>query len=230
MKKLYDLVDIVINNENCVVFKVKDDTRMDLIALGCFKGTEDMIRMTKGRTPEITVFNQDGSNYSYHFGEGSTTVISDNLCQQRQMIRECTILDFGIVCDWSYMPVDIDYTSLVQKTMKIKTMADAERSVSLNSGGGMSCNIRVNEQTMATHMDVKDVYAWFETRGYSVRFERPINKGLPCGSTYGYCEPAPTLDTTLNKAVADANAKNAYPKEAQNQHSVDKEVDSFTIE
>ena len=231
MKKLCDLVDVVINNENCVVFKIKDDTRMDLIALGCFKGTEDMIRMTKGRTPEITIFNQDGSNYAYHFGEGSTTVISDNLCQQRTKIRECAILDFGIVCDWSHMPSDIDYDSLVKKTITITSMDEAERSVSLNSGGGMSCNIRVNEQTVALHIDVKDVPAWFKERGYEVEFAYgSITKGLPCGTVYGYCMPTPALDTTLNKAVAAADSKNTQPPELKNQHSVDKQNDSFTLE
>lgn len=213
MKKLCELVDVAINNENCVVFKIKDNAVMDLIALGCFKGTEDMIRMTKGRTPEITVFNKDGSNYSYHFGEGSTTIISENMVQQRTLIRECAILDFGIVCDWSHMQNDAYYKRLVEKTSNVRCLDDAERSVSLASGGGMSCNIRVNEQTMAIRMDVSDVIDWFEKRGYFVSFPDEIYfKGLPCGVVHGVCNPISTLETVLEDAH-DRSSKSALGEE-----------------
>ena len=63
MKKLCDLLDIVVNNEFCVLYKVRDNARMDLISLGCFNGNEDMIRITKGRTPEITIFKNNDSLY-----------------------------------------------------------------------------------------------------------------------------------------------------------------------
>ena len=189
MKKLCELVDIAVNNENCVVFKVKDNTRMDMITLGCFKGDEDMIRMTKGRTPEITIFNKDGSNYSYHFGEGSTTLISDNMMKQRTMIRECAILDFGLVCDWAHQRKDVDYEKLVKSTLDITSTKGVDRFVGLVSGGGMCCNIRVNEQTMELGINVKDVPGWFEERGYSVIFQEDISNGLKCGVTCGDCFP-----------------------------------------
>ena len=206
MKRLCNLVDVAINNENCVVFKVKDDAVMDLIALGCFKGNEDMIRMTKGRTPEITVFNKDGSNYSYHFGEGSTTIISENMAQQRTMIRECAILDYGIVCDWSHMHPEVDYKGLVQASKDIFSMQDASRNVSLVSGGGKVGHIRVNEQHMAHDVHVNDVAQWFKERGYTVEFDRPIERtGLPCGKVYGFCEPITTLETVLKSAQERSN-------------------------
>ena len=206
MKKLCKLVDVAVNNENCVVFKIKDDVSMDLIALGCFKGTEDMIRMTKGRTPEITIFQKDGSNYSYHFGEVSTTVISDNMAKQREMIRECAILDYGIVCDYSHESPRLNYEKLIKDTSNIKSMADAERVVSLVSGGGMSCNIRINEQTMTLRTNVKDVNGWFKERGYSVGFEDcDIEKGLPCGRIYGSCQPIEEVQIDLDSAIDKAN-------------------------
>ncbi len=198
MKKLCELVDIAINNENCVVFNIKDGVRMDLIALGCFKGNEEMIRMTKGRTPEITIFNKDGSNYSYHFGEGSTTVISSNMCKQREMIRECAILDYGLVCDWSYMHGD--FKSLVRDTMNVCSLDDAVRNICMASGGGMSGHIRVNEQHIASDVNVRDVDKWFSERGYKVSWKSDISKGLPCGKVYGYCEPLSALDVVLEDA------------------------------
>ena len=202
MKRLCELVEIVSNNEACVVFKPKEGTRMDLISLGCFKGNEELIRMTKGRTPEITIFYKDGKTDSYHFGEGSTTVISGSYPQQREMIRECAILDFGIVCQWSYMHDDMHWPARVQSTMGVRTVEDANRLVTLNSGGGMSCNIRVNEQTMALHVDVSDVEKWFDERGYKVDFDGvDITQGLKCGCTYGFCEPVSTLDKRLENAA-----------------------------
>lgn len=189
MKKLCELVDIAVNNENCVLFKVKDNVVMDMIALGCFKGDEDMIRMTKGRTPEITVFKKDGSNYSYHFGEGSTTVISDNMALQRLMVRECAVLNFGIVCDLSYMRGGVDEEALIKTSLGIRGADDAALSVSVVSGGGKTGHIKINEQTMAHDVNVKDIPGWFEERGYSVSFSYDISHGLPCGEVRGVCEP-----------------------------------------
>lgn len=185
MKRLCELVDIGVNNEVCVLFKVKENARMDLIALGCFRGDEDMIRMTKGRQPEITLYYKDGGTMSYYFGEGGHTVLSGSGAAQREMIRECAILDFGIVCDWSYMPNDIDFDRLVSVTSDIKSLKDAYRTVTLVSGGGMSGNIRVNSQGMELRIDVKDIPKWFEKRGYHVEFDRDISQGLPCGQVYG---------------------------------------------
>lgn len=212
MKKLCELVDIVANNENCVVFKPKDDVRMELISLGCFRGNEELIRMSKGRTPEITVFYKDGSTYSYHFGEGSTTLVSGSFVQQREMIRECAILDYGIVCDWSHMRADKEYDALVRETSNIRSMEDAERHVTLVSGGGMSGNILINEQGMALNVNVRDIPDWFKDRGYMVEFEQPIQNGLPCGKVYGYCEPTKdmlrTVDETIKAATGRAGMSN----------------------
>ncbi len=205
MKRLCELVDIVVNNENCVVFKVKDDTCLDLIAWGCFKGTEDMIRLTKGRTPEITVFNKDGSNYSYHFGEGSTTVISENMKQQREIIRQCAILDFGIVCDWSYGRNDVDWAALVAETSKIRKLEDAVRNISIVSGGGMVGNVRVNEQTLVLDVHVDNLLNGLKNKGYSVTFDRDISKGLPCGEVRGYAEPIEDMSKTLEVGSFDYN-------------------------
>ena len=41
MRRLADCVEVITNNENCVVLKVKEDKRMDLIAIGYFYGDTD---------------------------------------------------------------------------------------------------------------------------------------------------------------------------------------------
>lgn len=45
--KLKDMVELVANNDDCVVLKVKDGQEMNLISLGCFNGDEAMMRLTK---------------------------------------------------------------------------------------------------------------------------------------------------------------------------------------
>ena len=65
--KLKDMVDVVINNDICVVLKVKDGQELNLISLGCFFGSESMFRLTKGRTVACTVFENSGKRYSFHW-------------------------------------------------------------------------------------------------------------------------------------------------------------------
>lgn len=95
-KDLKDLVDVVVNNDYCVVLKVKDDCRMDLIALGCFCGDEEMLRLTKGRTQECTVFLKNGEHFSWHWGYGGYTLVSDKTKEKGRMIQDTIEKAFGI--------------------------------------------------------------------------------------------------------------------------------------
>ena len=45
--KLKDMVELLSNNDACVVLKVKDGQEMNLLSLGCFNGDEVMMRLTK---------------------------------------------------------------------------------------------------------------------------------------------------------------------------------------
>jgi len=57
--KLCYLVDIIENNEECVILKVKDNKTLDLIKLGYFDGNEELIRLTKGELHVISFFNMN---------------------------------------------------------------------------------------------------------------------------------------------------------------------------
>ena len=93
--KLKDLVEVKTNNSECVVLKVKDDVRMDLIALG-FNGDEELIRLSKGDTNTCTVWDKDGKSYSWHWGLGGYTLVSDSMDRKRKKIVEAIVKDFGI--------------------------------------------------------------------------------------------------------------------------------------
>lgn len=60
--KLKDMVELLSNNDACVVLKVKDGQEMNLISLGCFNGDEVMMRLTKGRDVTCTLFRKNGKS------------------------------------------------------------------------------------------------------------------------------------------------------------------------
>lgn len=96
MARLADYVEIMENNTECVVLKVKSDSRTGLISLGCFSGNEEMMRLTKGRTQTCTLFNKDGSTLSWQWGRNGCTLVSDNIEKCGRIIQRCLEEDFGI--------------------------------------------------------------------------------------------------------------------------------------
>ena len=79
--KLGHLVDVVVNNEECVVLKVKEGKEIDLIATGCFNGDETMLRLTKGANHTATVFRGKES-FSWNWGVSGYTMVSDQISKR----------------------------------------------------------------------------------------------------------------------------------------------------
>ena len=96
MNKLYNCVELAVNNSDCVVLKVKKGKEFDLISLGCFDGDETMFRLTKGDKHTCTVW-RDGSNpFSWEWGIGGHTLVSDKTNKVGKMIQDCIENDFRI--------------------------------------------------------------------------------------------------------------------------------------
>ena len=96
MKRLYDLVTLVTNTEECVVLKVKPDSTVDLVCLGCFDGDETMFRLTKGSDQTCTVWTARGTCYSWEWGDHGYTCVSSNQTKRGKMIQYCIEDDFDI--------------------------------------------------------------------------------------------------------------------------------------
>lgn len=94
MKKLCELVKIVENNEECVILEVTG-SMLDIIKLGCFNGDEKLIRLTKGNNHTCTVWT-DNRNYSWHWGIGGHTIVSDAMDKKGKLIQDCIEKDFEI--------------------------------------------------------------------------------------------------------------------------------------
>ena len=93
MTKLVDCIEVITNNNDCVVLKVKEDKRIDLIAMGYFNGNEEMIRMTKGNdNNSYTIWSNNGKTFNWN----NRTLKSDNLSKLQKIIAKCTHHDLGI--------------------------------------------------------------------------------------------------------------------------------------
>ena len=95
---LKDIVEVAMNNSECVVLKVKEGHEMDLISLGCFDGDETMFRLTKGETVTCTVFKKGERPFSWQWGRGGTTLVSDQMAAMGRKIQDCIERGFGIRC------------------------------------------------------------------------------------------------------------------------------------
>lgn len=97
MKKLKELVTVAVNNEECVVLKVKPRKMFDLICLGCFNGDETMFRLTKGLQHTCTVWHgAENKHYSWNWGEEGHTLVSDAMTKRGNLIQSCIQDDFHV--------------------------------------------------------------------------------------------------------------------------------------
>lgn len=115
MAKLKDYVELIENNKDCAILKVKDGSRLGLISLGYFNGNEDLIRLTKGKQRTCTVFYTDGTNFSWYWGNGSTLLVSDAVQKKGRLIEECLMMDF-----------DINMVDKIEDTLYIKDYKSSE--------------------------------------------------------------------------------------------------------
>lgn len=93
MSKLVDCVDVIVNNEECVILKIKDGKKIDLISMGYFNGDETMIRMTKDDDCNTyTIWKNDGTSFSWN----NRTIKSEGLGKKQNKIAYCIQHDLGI--------------------------------------------------------------------------------------------------------------------------------------
>lgn len=118
--KLCYLVDIIENNEECVILKVKDNKKLDLIKLGCFDGNEELIRLTKGENHTCTIFRTNDEPFSWYWGRSGYTLVSNSVSAMGKLIEECITEDFDI-----YIGED---KNKIKKTMNIMSLDDSSNS------------------------------------------------------------------------------------------------------
>ena len=177
MKKLCDLVEIEENNMECVLLKVKDNSMLDLIKLGCFEGNEKLIRITKGRDHTITIFT-DKSNYSWYYGETGYTIVSDNTNKKRFLISDCIENDFNI-----YIGKD---KQLVAKSLDIHSLKDTYKKTAFIEvmywKGEREKNVVVhkNGDYFRSFSGVEDAKKYFKNSNYILDFTNQYTAKTGC--------------------------------------------------
>ena len=87
----------IMNSDNAVfLFTVKngEKARKSLIKTGCFNGNEEFIRLMIGSSykkmdvEDYTIIKKDGTSFSWHFGAGSHSIVSDETHAASKLILE----------------------------------------------------------------------------------------------------------------------------------------------
>ena len=182
MSKLVNCVKIVENNEECVILEVVGSP-FDLVRLGCFNGDEKMLRLTKGKKHTCTVWTEDGKNYSWYWGDGGYTLVSDQMAKRGKLIQECIEQDFEI-----YIGSD---KRKVLNTLHIRSLADVEHT---------SHNIKLmyfRADDVCCHIDgeyfkhfksVEDGIKHFQNHSYVVSYKKEETAITGCTVKHYYIE------------------------------------------
>lgn len=96
MYKLCDCVEIIENNKEHVILKVKNNKKFELACLSCFDGTEEMIQLTKGDNHTCTILKEKGHPVSWSWGQNGCSLVSNTLTTCRYLIESCITRDFKI--------------------------------------------------------------------------------------------------------------------------------------
>lgn len=181
-KKLVDCVKIVENNEECVILEVVGSS-LDLIRLGCFNGNEEMFRLTKGTKHTCTVWTKEGKNYSWYWGAGGYTCVSDQTSKQGRLIQECIEQDFEIYIG--------DNKRSIQKTLYIKSIDDVKHAnhnikFMYFRPGDVCCHI--DGEYFKYFKSVEDGIRHFQNNGYAVYYEKETTAVTGCAVKHYYIE------------------------------------------
>ena len=118
MTKLAPLVDIICNDDDCVLLKVKPDCEVELLEIPGYTGDEKYLRMTKSSNPSYFFKFRDGHILESEYNEFVTESEKD----KRRILRDTIVYSFGICCTPC---LGGDFTT----TNYIKTLEDDLRQV-----------------------------------------------------------------------------------------------------
>ena len=105
-KKLIDYFQLIYNDVDCVIFKVKNDSdtsslNLQLLKTGCFYGDERYIRISKRHKTEVTYSIITIKDQVREFSQ----YIKNNadIIRQISMIKYMTLFDYGVIIKIPYI-------------------------------------------------------------------------------------------------------------------------------
>lgn len=96
MNKLTNVVEIVKNDDEAVVLKVKEGSQIELLSTGCFNGNEKLLVISKvnwaNENLNYTIVYNDDKTFSF----SENTLVSDATNAIKKWIYQTVVFDFGI--------------------------------------------------------------------------------------------------------------------------------------
>lgn len=165
MSNLVDLVEVINNDMDNVLLKVKDNVSLDLIKLG-FNGNETMIRYTKGRNHTITIWEENNKvRISFDFGASGWTLISNIVEKQKQKIVDCIECYLGIYCGEN---LKLRRSSILNYN---KNIPHEVQMMYWDKEKGTNITVHKDGEFYRAFTSIIEAVSHFEDLGYSVFFE-----------------------------------------------------------
>ena len=157
-KKLCDIVNLISNDEDCVILEVKPNSKMDLIKLGCFSGFETMFRLTKGEHRDCTIWTAE-SAFTFGWGGGHSTCVTSETSKAGSLIQECIAEDFNIVLEGKNIANTLGNPASFAKTAVFKEMWwDNHDERTVHKDGEFFKHFKTHE----------DFIVWLEKHGWTI--------------------------------------------------------------
>lgn len=97
---LNEIFSIVSVDEDKVVLEVLADTPLEVAMFPFVSASYNYITVTRGRKHILTVIKKDGHTFSFEFGDGGHTLISDSLEELKKYVLKF-IEDNNILIEWN---------------------------------------------------------------------------------------------------------------------------------
>lgn len=117
MNKLSKIVEILNNDEDTVILKVKDNKKIELLSIGYFNGNEDMIIVAKHNYVHEGIAFRIIYKNGHEFSFTDNTLVSTNITAMKKIIIQTVVFDFGI-------PIDDYNVDLLKQFNNIKSLED----------------------------------------------------------------------------------------------------------
>lgn len=102
--EIKDCFEVIYNGDEYVLLKAKPDKEFELFALDL--DNVEMIRLTKGGVQNCTLKYKNGNSFSWHWGMGGYTLVSQPVSDVGYKILHCIEYEFGIPVSWRHTKTD----------------------------------------------------------------------------------------------------------------------------
>ena len=176
MNKLTKIVDIIHNDEDSVILRVKEGKRVELLTTGCFSGNEEMIIVSKQTKRHdgvaFRIMEANGNSFSFT----DNTLVSSTLAAMKSLIKETVVMDFGIPIE------DLSYVELLKQFSYIKSLEDdlnAQHAFKI-SGFSKDDMVLRKDGAYMRHISLDNAMNYLEERYHIVSKTHSNSKSTGC--------------------------------------------------